>query len=96
MLLGRFLLVCIRFHKKQRVFLAIELLNITTLCGKQLTRKDLHNIQTSSKRSALNEEDNILEELETILDCDPACSIKVHTDTNNELEAIFIQTSAMK
>ena len=70
--------------------------HLTTLCGKQLTRKDLHNIRTSSKRSAVNEEDNILEELETILDCDPACSIKVHTDTNNELEAIFIQTSAMK
>jgi hypothetical protein len=26
MLLGRFLFVCIRFHEKQRVFLAIELL----------------------------------------------------------------------
>ena len=26
MLLGRFLLVCIRFHEKQRVFIAIDLL----------------------------------------------------------------------
>ena len=69
--------------------------HLTTMCGKQLTRRDLHKIRTASKHSAVNEVDKILEELETILDCDPACSIKINTDANNEPEAIFIQTSAM-
>ena len=40
--------------------------HLSAMCGKQLTRKDLHNIRTLSKRSAVNE-DNILEEWETIL-----------------------------
>ena len=70
--------------------------HLITVCGKQLTRKDLHNIRTSAKHSSVNEEDNILQELETILDSDPACSIKINTDSNNELEAIFLQTSSMK
>ncbi|KAI0231265.1 hypothetical protein LSAT2_018370, partial [Lamellibrachia satsuma] len=61
-----------------------------------LTRKDMHNIRTKEKLAGPNEEEKLLQELEAILEDDTGSTIDLNINDDNCLEAMFVQTSAMK